>query len=493
MKYIMALDQGTTSSRCIIFNESAEIITVTQKEFNQYYPRPGWVEHDPMEILESQIGVAKEALAGSGISPEDISSIGITNQRETCILWDKNTGKPYCNAIVWQCRRTSYMCKELKKNGLESMVKSKTGLLLDPYFSGTKIKWILDNIDGVKEQALAGNVLFGTVDSWLIWNLSGGKCHVTDVSNASRTMLFNINTLSWDEELLSLLGIPSSILPEIVPNAGHICYTDTSVFGSPIMISGVAGDQQAALFGQGCYSVGDCKNTYGTGCFLLMNTGNKPNISNSGLISTVAWKLGDEVTYASEGSVFIGGAAIQWLRDEMKLIDSAPVSETEAQKVENSGGVYVVPAFTGLGAPYWDPDARGIITGITRGTSYLHIIRATLESIAYQVEDILSLLKEETGKQITSLSVDGGASKNDLLMQFQSDISGIDVVRKSCTETTALGAALLSGLGSGVYGSLDDVRSLLFAEKTFTPQMENDKRQALYNGWKQAVKKCGSK
>lgn len=492
MKHIMALDQGTTSSRCIIFNEKAEIVKITQKEFKQHYPNPGWVEHDPTDILESQLSVAREALASSKISIDDIASIGITNQRETCILWNKYTGKPYCNAIVWQCRRTSEICKELKEKGYEKAVKEKTGLLLDPYFSGTKIKWIFDNIDGVREDALAGEVLFGTVDTWLIWNLSGGKCHVTDVSNASRTMLFNINTLTWDEDLLSMLDIPSSILPKIVSNADHICYTDPSVFGSPILISGIAGDQQAALFGQGCFSQGDCKNTYGTGCFLLMNTGDKPNKSDSGLISTVAWKLGDKITYAAEGSVFIGGAAIQWLRDEMHLIESAPDSESEAQKVESSNGVYVVPAFTGLGAPYWNPDARGIITGITRGTSYLHIIRATLEAIAYQVEDILSLMKSETGKELVSLSVDGGASRNNLLMQFQADISGIEVIRKTCTETTALGAAMLSGLGSGVYDSLDDIKALLSVEKTFIPTMKKEERQSLYNGWKEAIKKCGS-
>lgn len=493
MKYIMSLDQGTTSSRCIIFNEKAEIVSLAQKEFKQYYPQPGWVEHDPFEILESQLYVAKEALKSAGLGATDIASIGITNQRETTVVWDKNTGIPYGRAIVWQCRRTAEYCKELRDKGAEELIRSKTGLLLDPYFSGTKVRWILDNIPEAKKAALRGDALFGTVDSWLIWNLSGKRAHVTDVTNASRTLLFNIHDLCWDKELLSVFDIPESMLPRIVDSSGSICYTDPSLFGAGILISGVAGDQQSAMFGQGCFDKGSCKNTYGTGCFLLMNTGREASVSHSGLLTTVAWKIGDNTTYAGEGSVFIGGAAIQWLRDEMKLINASPDSEFEALQVKDSGGVYVVPAFTGLGAPYWDPDARGIITGITRGTERRHIIRATLESIAYQVQDVIALMKSETGCDISTLNVDGGASKNNLLMQFQADISNITVRRSACTETTALGAALLSGLASGVFGSIDEIKGILSAERSFAPQIDKATRTSLLDGWHDAVSRCKSK
>ena len=490
MKYIMSLDEGTTGARCIIFNEKTETVSSAQKEFTQYYPREGWVEHDAEEILEAQISTAKQAMSLAGLCASDISAIGITNQRETTVVWDKNTGKPYGRAIVWQCRRTADMCSRLKNDGYGKMIKEKTGLLIDPYFSATKLKWMLDNIPGLREAALRGDALFGTVDSYLIWNLSGGRVHVTDVSNASRTMLFNIHTLGWDSELLDLFGVPESMLPQILPSAGVVCMTDPSFFGAAVPIAGIAGDQQSALFGHGCFSPGECKNTYGTGCFLLMNTGESPLFSDSGLLTTVAWQTPRGVTYAEEGSVFIGGAAVQWLRDEMRLINTASESEYEALRVPDSGGCYVVPAFTGLGAPYWDADARGIITGITRGTNRYHIIRATLESIAYQVDDLLTLMTDARGEKLASLSVDGGGSRNNLLLTFQADISGIRVTRKLCTETTALGAALLAGLGVGIYSSEEEISCVINESRVYTPSMSEERRKILRDGWHRAVRQC---
>lgn len=492
MKYLMSLDQGTTSSRCIIFDENTNIVSTAQKEYKQIFPKEGWVEHDPYDILSSQLDVAKEALSASGLDPSEISGIGITNQRETTIVWNKKTGKPYYNAIVWQCRRTTDICERLKADGLEPMIKERTGLLIDPYFSATKIKWILDNVPGVRQDADQGQAIFGTVDTWLIWNLSGGKCHATDVSNASRTMIFNINTMSWDKELLKILDIPYKMLPQVVDSSSCICKTEKNIFGAPIKICGVAGDQQAALFGHGCFTPGECKNTYGTGCFLLMNTGKTKIDSKFGLLSSVAWRINGKTTYALEGSVFVAGAAIQWLRDEMKLIDTASQSETFALSVPNSGGVYIVPAFAGLGAPYWQPEARGVICGLTRGTNKNHIIRATLESLAYQTNDVLGAMINDSGIKIHALEADGGATANKFLMQFQADISDIDIKLPICRETTALGAALLAGLACGVYESLDGIKAILKTDSEFTPKAEDETRGKLLRGWKNAIEKCSA-
>lgn len=486
-KYIMSFDQGTTSSRCILFEKDGKIASSAQREFAQIFPKEGWVEHDPMTIWSTQISVATEALLKIGSSWDEVAGIGITNQRETVVLWNKNTGAPVYNAIVWQCRRTAELCEELKALGLEPVIREKTGLLLDPYFSATKLKWLLDNVPEAKEMAARGELAFGTIDTWLIWNLTGGRVHATDYTNASRTMLFNIHTLEWDKELLELFDIPESLLPEVKASSGIFGYTDRKVLGSEVAIAGVAGDQQAALFGQCCFNKGDIKNTYGTGAFLLMNTGDTPHINDKGLITTVAWGIGNEVTYALEGSVFTCGAAIQWLRDGMRMIESAADSEYYARKVKDSGGVMVVPAFTGLGAPYWDPYARGVIIGITRATSKYHIIRATLESLAYQTADVVALMETATGLKINRLRVDGGASSNELMLDFQADILGAPLDRPSCIETTALGAAYLAGLTLGIYSSLDDIRENNKIDKTFTPAKDEAWIAENLAKWRKAV------
>ena len=488
-KYIMALDQGTTSSRCILFKKDGTIVSMVQREFAQIFPKEGWVEHNPMTIWSTQISVATEALLKIGASWNDVYGIGITNQRETTVVWDKTTGEPIYNAIVWQCRRTADYCEQLSKNGYEDIIKEKTGLLIDPYFSATKIKWILDNVEGAREQAERGELAFGTIDTWLIWKLTGGKVHATDYSNASRTMIYNIRELKWDDELLRIIGIPSSMLPQVLPSSSIFGYTDIDVIGAKVAIGGVAGDQQAALFGQGCFNDGELKNTYGTGGFLLMNTGNVPYMTTNGLITTIAWGLNGKVYYALEGSVFTCGAAIQWLRDGMKLIESAQDSEYYASKVADSGGVMVVPAFQGLGAPWWDPYARGIIIGITRATNKYHIIRATLESLAYQTADVIDLMERTVGKKISELKVDGGAAANNLLMSFQSDILGVDIERPSCVETTALGAAYLCGLALGVYKSVDDIKKNRKIDKKFTPSMDENTRDEKIKIWRKAVER----
>ncbi|MBN1473562.1 MAG: glycerol kinase GlpK [Syntrophaceae bacterium] len=488
--YILALDQGTTSSRAILYDYEGRVIKVAQKEFTQIYPRAGWVEHDPMEIWGSQSGVASELLATTGISAEEIAAIGITNQRETTIVWDKNTGKPIYNAIVWQCRRTSGICDELKAKGLEGMIRENTGLVIDAYFSGTKVKWVLDNVEGARERAKKGELLFGNVDSWLIWNLTKGKVHVTDYSNASRTMLYNIKDLKWDEEILKELDIPAPMLPEVKPSSCIYGVTDTKIFGGEIPIAGDAGDQQAALFGQACYSPGMVKNTYGTGCFMLMLTGERLVHSANGLLTTIAWGVNNKVEYALEGSIFIAGAAVQWLRDSIKLIFDAKDSEYFATQVEDSLGVYVVPAFVGLGAPYWDMYARGAILGLTRGANRNHIIRATLESIAYQTRDILEIMRSDSGIELKELRVDGGASANDFLMQFQADILGKQVERPEIIETTALGAAYLAGLATGFWKDQSMVAQRCKVNRKFQPYMSKDKREKLYKGWKKAVQRA---
>ena len=487
-KYVMALDAGTTSNRCIIFNEKGEMCSVAQKEFTQYFPKPGWVEHDANEIWSSQLGVAVEAMAKLGIGADDIAAIGITNQRETTVVWDKNTGEPVYHAIVWQCRRTSEYCDTLKDKGLTDKFREKTGLIIDAYFSGTKLKWILDNVEGVRERAEKGELLFGTVETWLIWKLTKGKSHVTDYSNASRTLLFNIKDLTWDKEILEELNIPECMLPEPKPSSCIYGYSDASFFGKEIPIAGAAGDQQAALFGQTCFNPGEAKNTYGTGCFMLMNTGETPVYSKNGLVTTIAWGLDGKVNYALEGSIFVAGASIQWLRDELRIIDSAPDSEYMAKKVKDTFGCYVVPAFTGLGAPHWDQYARGTIVGLTRGVNKYHIIRATLESLAYQVNDVLQAMKADSGIDLAALKVDGGASANDFLMQFQSDIINAPVKRPCCVETTAMGAAYLAGLAVGYWGSKEDVIKNWAIDKVFTPAMDGEDREEKIKGWNKAVK-----
>ncbi len=487
-RYIMALDAGTTSNRCILFNEKGEICSMAQKEFTQYFPQPGWVEHDANEIWSSQLGVAVEAMLKIGADAADIAAIGITNQRETTIVWDKQTGEPICKAIVWQCRRTSQYCDTLKERGLIELFRSKTGLVIDAYFSGTKLKWILDHVEGARERAEKGELLFGTVETWLIWKLTKGKVHVTDYSNASRTMLFNITKLDWDEEILQEFGIPRCMLPQVCPSSQVYGMTEASFFGAEIPIGGAAGDQQAALFGQTCFAPGEAKNTYGTGCFLLMNTGEKPVFSGNGLVTTIAWGIDGKVTYALEGSIFVAGAAVQWLRDEMKLIDSAADSEYMAKKVKDTNGCYVVPAFTGLGAPYWDQYARGTIVGITRGVNKCHIIRATLESIAYQTNDVLQAMRTDSGIDINTLKVDGGASANDFLMQTQADIVGVPVNRPSCVETTAMGAAYLAGLAVGYWKDKEAVIKNWAIDKTFVPMIGDEERRRKVKGWNKAVR-----
>ena len=490
-KYIVALDQGTTSSRTVILDAGANIVKVSQREFPQIYPQPGWVEHDPMQIWATQSSTLTEALAECGITSDEIAAIGITNQRETTVVWDKETGKPVYNAIVWQSRRTAAICEELKKSGLSDYVRKNTGLLLDPYFSGTKIKWILDNVKGARERAEKGELLFGTIDTWLIWNMTQGRVHVTDYTNASRTMLFNIHTLAWDDKILKALDIPRSMLPEV--KSSSEVYGQTNIRGkggTRIPIAGIAGDQQAALFGQLCVHDGMAKNTYGTGCFMLMNTGTKAVMSEHGLVTTLACGPRGEVNYALEGSIFVAGAAIQWLRDELKLVSDATDSEYFATKASSSNGVYVIPAFTGLGAPYWDPYARGTILGITRGVNANHIIRATLESIAYQTKDVLEAMQADSGCTLQMLKVDGGACANDFLMQFQSDILGVKVERPVVLEVTALGAAFLAGLAIGFWKDLDDVKQRIVVQRIFEPSDDKEKQIARYKGWKKAVTKA---
>lgn len=487
-KYIMALDLGTTSCRCIIFDKNGRICSAAQKEFTQYFPQPGWVEHDAEEIWATQTGLMYEAMSKIDITINEIAGIGITNQRETTVLWDKETGRPVHKAIVWQCRRTAGYCDELKKLGMAEFFRSKTGLVLDAYFSATKLRWLLDNVIGARERAEKGEVLFGTVDSWIIWKLTGGKVHVTDYSNASRTMLFNIHTLKWDEEILRVLKIPQQILPEVKPSSHVYGYTDSKLFGREVPIAGAGGDQQCALFGQTCFERGEVKNTYGTGGFMLMNTGTSPVNSHNGLVTTIAWGVDDKVEYALEGSIFVAGAAVQWLRDELGLIRDAAESEVLAKSVPDANGCYVVPAFVGLGAPYWDQYARGAIVGLTRGVNRNHIVRATLESIAYQVNDVLTAMQEDSGMPITSLRVDGGACDNDFLMQFQADILNTSVVRPYCIETTAMGAAYLAGLAVGYWRSKEEILANHVIAAEFKPQMGQAKRESLLQGWHNAVK-----
>ncbi len=487
-KYVMALDSGTTSNRCILFDKKGRVCSVAQKEFRQYFPQPGWVEHDADQIWGTQLEVAQDAMKNIGASAADIAAIGITNQRETTIVWDKITGEPVHRAIVWQCRRTSEYCDTLKAKGLTEKFREKTGLVIDAYFSGTKLKWILDNVEGAREKAERGELLFGTVETWLIWKLTKGAVHVTDYSNASRTMLFNINTLDWDDEILEELDIPKSMLPTPKPSSCVYGYADASFFGAPISISGAAGDQHAALFGQTCFNEGEVKNTYGTGCFMLMNIGEKPIFSKNGLITTIAWGLDGKVNYALEGSVFVAGAAIQWLRDELKIIDSSADSEYMAQKVKNTNGCYVVPAFTGLGAPHWDQYARGAIVGLTRGCNKYHIIRATLDSLCYQAYDVLKAMQADTGIKLKSLKVDGGASANNYLMQTQANLINAPVHRPRCVETTAMGAAYLAGLAVGYWSNKEDVIKNWAMDRIFTPDIEEEKREEMIKGWNKAVR-----
>ncbi|MEK3797176.1 glycerol kinase GlpK [Peribacillus sp. FSL H8-0477] len=486
--YILSLDQGTTSSRAILFNKKGEIVHTAQREFTQYFPKPGWVEHNANEIWGSVLAVIAELLSSSTVKPEQIAGIGITNQRETAVVWDKETGNPVYNAIVWQSRQTSGICDELKEKGHSDTIRDKTGLLIDAYFSGTKVKWILDNVEGAREKADQGKLLFGTIDTWLIWKMSGGKAHVTDYSNASRTLMYNIHELKWDDELLEILTVPKSMLPEVRPSSEIYAHTVSyHFFGKEIPIAGAAGDQQAALFGQACFTEGMAKNTYGTGCFMLMNTGEKAIRSENGLLTTLAWGIDGKVEYALEGSIFVAGSAVQWLRDGMRMVKSAADSQSYADRVDTTDGVYVVPAFVGLGTPYWDSDVRGSVFGLTRGTTKEHFIRATLESIAYQAKDVLSAMEADSGIKLKTLRVDGGAVKNDFLMQFQGDILNVPVERPVINETTALGAAYLAGLAVGYWESREDIASQWAIERSYEPKMEEEQRETLYKGWKKAV------
>ncbi|RDE34583.1 glycerol kinase [Parageobacillus thermoglucosidasius] len=488
-QYILSLDQGTTSSRAILFNQKGEIVHIAQREFKQYFPKPGWVEHNANEIWGSVLAVIATVLSETSIKPEQVAAIGITNQRETTVVWDKHTGLPVYNAIVWQSRQTADICGWLKQQGYDDLFRQKTGLLIDPYFSGTKVKWILDNVDGAREKAEKGDLLFGTIDTWLIWKLSGGRAHVTDYSNASRTLMFNIHRLQWDEEILTILGIPKSMLPEVRPSSEVYAKTiPHHFFGVEVPIAGAAGDQQAALFGQACFEEGMAKNTYGTGCFMLMNTGEKAVQSKHGLLTTIAWGIDGKVEYALEGSIFVAGSAIQWLRDGLRMIKQAADSETYAEKVDSTDGVYVVPAFVGLGTPYWDSDVRGAVFGLTRGTTKEHFIRATLESLAYQTKDVLTAMEADAGIALKTLRVDGGAVKNNFLMQFQSDMLGVPVERPVINETTALGAAYLAGLAVGYWKDRKEIASQWQLERQFEPKMEKEKQEKLYDGWKKAVK-----
>lgn len=487
-KYILSLDQGTTSSRAILFNKEGEIVHVAQKEFTQIFPKPGWVEHNASEIWGSILAVIASVMSESNVKPEQIAGLGITNQRETAVVWDKETGLPVYNAIVWQSRQTSGICDELREKGYNDLFRDKTGLLIDAYFSGTKVKWILDNVEGAREKADQGELLFGTIDTWLVWKLSGGKAHVTDYSNASRTLMYNIYDLKWDDELLEILSVPKSMLPEVRPSSEVYAHTvDYHFFGQEVPIAGIAGDQQAALFGQACFGEGMAKNTYGTGCFMLMNTGEKAVKSDNGLLTTLAWGVDGKVEYALEGSIFVAGSAIQWLRDGLRMLKNAADSEGYASKVESTEGVYVVPAFVGLGTPYWDSDVRGAVFGLTRGTSKEHFVRATLESLAYQTKDVLSAMEADSGIELKALRVDGGAVKNDFLMSFQSDILNVPVERPKVNETTALGAAYLAGLAVGYWDSRDDIAKQWAVDHAFEPTMDSDKREELYSGWKKAV------
>ena len=486
-KYVMALDAGTTSNRAIIFDVDSKIVGVAQKEFTQHFPQPGWVEHDAEEIWSSMHEVMREALEQSGLVASDIAAIGITNQRETAVIWDRTTGRPIYNAIVWQSRQTADICEDLKRQGLVDEFKEKTGLVIDAYFSGTKVKWILDHVEGARARAEKGELAFGTIDTWLLWKLTGGKEHKTDYSNASRTLMFNIKTLEWDEALLKHLTVPKSLLPEVRPSSEVYGHTIPSVIGASVPVAGMAGDQQSALFGQNCFSPGEAKNTYGTGCFLLMNTGEDLCMSKNGLVTTIAWGLDGKVEYALEGSIFVGGSAIQWLRDGLRLVDSAPDSEWVAKKVKDAGGVYMVPAFVGLGAPYWDMNARGMIIGLTRGTTKAHIVRATLDSLAYQTRDVLGAMEADSGNRLAALKVDGGAVANNLLMQFQADLLGVPVDRPQITETTALGAAYLAGLATGVWASKEELKKSWQLDTRFAPSLDQQEADKLYKGWKKAV------
>ena len=486
-KYIMALDSGTTSNRCILFDQSGRVCSVAQKEFTQIFPQPGWVEHDADEIFATQLEVARQAMRNIGATAGDIAAIGITNQRETTIVWDRHTGRPVYNAIVWQCRRTVDYCDAMRQLSLNDTIRSKTGLVIDPYFSATKIRWILNNVPGAREAAERGDLLFGTVETWLIWKLTGGKVHITDYSNASRTMLFNINDLRWDEEILRMMKIPAAMLPKVVPSSGLVGHTEPAFFGAPIAIAGAAGDQQAALFGQTCFSPGEVKCTYGTGAFLLMHTGDRPIFSKNGLVTTIAWGLNGTVQYALEGSIFVAGAAVQWLRDELRFIESASDSEYMAKKVPDTHGCYVVPAFTGLGAPRWNADARGTIVGLTRGVNKYHIIRATLDAIAYQVNDVVAAMEADAGITLSRMKVDGGSSANNYLMQTQCDIGGAPVIRPSCVETTAMGAAYLAGLAVGYWKDLDEIRRNWTSDRIFAPQITPETRKELLQNWHRAV------
>lgn len=487
-KYVMALDAGTTSNRAIIFDVDSKIVGVAQKEFTQHFPQPGWVEHDAEEIWSSMHEVMREALEQSGLVASDIAAIGITNQRETAVIWDRTTGRPIYNAIVWQSRQTADICEDLKRQGLVDEFKEKTGLVIDAYFSGTKVKWILDHVEGARARAEKGELAFGTIDTWLLWKLTGGKEHKTDYSNASRTLMFNIKTLEWDEALLKHLTVPKSLLPEVRPSSEVYGHTIPSIIGASVPVAGMAGDQQSALFGQNCFSPGEAKNTYGTGCFLLMNTGEDLCMSKNGLVTTIAWGLDGKVEYALEGSIFVGGSAIQWLRDGLRLVDSAPDSEWVAKKVKDAGGVYMVPAFVGLGAPYWDMNARGMIIGLTRGTTKAHIVRATLDSLAYQTRDVLGAMEADSGNRLAALKVDGGAVANNLLMQFQADLLGVPVDRPQITETTALGAAYLAGLATGVWASKEELKKSWQLDTRFAPSLDQQEADKLYKGWKKAVK-----
>lgn len=487
-KYILSLDQGTTSSRAILFNKNGEIVHIAQKEFTQYFPKPGWVEHNASEIWGSILSVIAGVLSETNVKPEQIAGIGITNQRETTVVWDKETGNPVYNAIVWQSRQTSEICDELKAKGLNELFREKTGLLIDAYFSGTKVKWILENVEGAREKADQGKLLFGTIDTWLIWKLSGGRAHVTDYSNASRTLMYNIYDLKWDDELLEILGVPKSMLPEVRPSSEIYAHTvDYHFFGKEVPLAGVAGDQQAALFGQACFNEGMAKNTYGTGCFMLMNTGEKAVHSEHGLLTTIAWGLNGKVEYALEGSIFVAGSAIQWLRDGLRMLKDAKDSELYASRVVSTDGVYVVPAFVGLGTPYWDSDVRGAVFGLTRGTTKEHFIRATLESLAYQTKDVLSAMEADSGIELKTLRVDGGAVKNNFLMEFQSDILNVPVERPNVNETTALGAAYLAGLAVGFWGNQEEISKQWAIDRQFTPTMDEEVQKTLYAGWKKAV------
>ena len=486
-KYIMALDSGTTSNRCILFDQSGRVCSVAQKEFTQIFPQPGWVEHDADEIFATQLEVARQAMCNIGATAGDIAAIGITNQRETTIVWDRHTGRPVYNAIVWQCRRTVDYCDAMRQLSLNDTIRSKTGLVIDPYFSATKIRWILNNVPGAREAAERGDLLFGTVETWLIWKLTGGKVHITDYSNASRTMLFNINDLCWDEEILRMMKIPAAMLPKVVPSSGLVGHTEPAFFGAPIAIAGAAGDQQAALFGQTCFSPGEVKCTYGTGAFLLMHTGDRPIFSKNGLVTTIAWGLNGTVQYALEGSIFVAGAAVQWLRDELRFVESASDSEYMAKKVPDTHGCYVVPAFTGLGAPRWNADARGTIVGLTRGVNKYHIIRATLDAIAYQVNDVVAAMEADAGITLSRMKVDGGASANNYLMQTQCDIGGAPVIRPSCVETTAMGAAYLAGLAVGYWKDLDEIRRNWTSDRIFAPQITPETRKERLQNWHRAV------